>query len=332
VSAGWTTITLAALSLGVALGALDTAPGSHAQAASHEPTKRASACAGARAPLPDALMLRLKSGAFPGGDHPDVAVHVPAGFDATRRPGLVVYFHGWQGCVGAALSADDVPCDDAALPRSGADLAHQIDAARVNAILVAIELRVDAPTGEPGQTAMPAGARDLLQELFADHLAGPLGCTVPIDALDRIVLVAHSGGYQALASVVARGDLPQVTEVDLLDALYGVPEVFLRWIADDVERFDPRQSAGLRFVDLYTCCGGTADRSLWMAGEVKSALARVGLEGAIRVDDRDGELDSPALASPVVFKRVPRPHGELPRAYMRALIEAAGFARIPSSL
>jgi len=314
----------------LALGPIDTSFSRRPEADLHDVRVVAAltACSGRRAPLPDAIMVSLHNGAFPETTHPDVAVHVPPGFDATRRPGLVLYFHGWQGCAAAALSEQDLPCDGAGPLRSASNLARQLDEAEVNAILVAIELRVDAPTGEPGRLAMPAGGRELLRELFAEHLADPLGCALPVDAFDRIVIVAHSGGYQAAASVISQGDLPQVTEVILLDALYGAKEVFARWIADDIARFDARVEARLRFVDLYTCCGGTSELSRSMEREVQEALAEAGLPEEVYADDGDGELDAAALARPVVFKRVPRPHGALPRAYVGRLLEASGFAHI----
>jgi len=76
------------------------------------------ACEGNRSPLPRSLLYPLAAGAFPGSGRPDVAVHVPPGFDATRRPGLIVYFHGWNGCVEAALADEDMPCSEGGEPRS----------------------------------------------------------------------------------------------------------------------------------------------------------------------------------------------------------------------
>ncbi len=294
------------------------------------PTAPATACEGARDALPEGLFYELRAGAFPGSSRPDVAVHVPPGFDATRRPGLVVYFHGWQGCVAAALSAGDEPCTDAGPPRPGTDLASAFDAAGVNALLVAVELRSDMPTGEPGKLAMPGGLRDLLRELFSEHLADPLGCALDVDALDRVVLVAHSGGYQAAASALALGDVARVTEVDLLDALYGADDLFSRWIEAQALRFDPRVSDPLRFVDLYTCCGGTTEPSRALARRLGSELSRAGLAEALSDDDVEAPVTASALAHGVVFKRVPGPHGDLPRAYFRELLQAAGFAHIES--
>jgi hypothetical protein len=250
-----------------------------------------------------------------------VAVHIPPGFDATRLPGVVVYFHGWNGCIAAALSSEDTPCSEGGAPRPAARLSAQLDEARANALLVAVELRADMSTGEPGELAASGGMRELLHELLEEHLAEPLGCMLDVDEIDRVLVIAHSGGYQAAASVLAFGDLPQITEVDLLDAFYGADDLFSAWALDAVERFDGSR----RFVDLYTSFGGTVDRSRTMARLLE---AEEGADTTVYDDDGDGDLDEAALALPVVLKRVPRGHPDLPRSYVRSLIRAAGFARI----
>ena len=267
------------------------------------------ACQGDRAPLPSSLFYELRAGAFPGSGRPDVAVHVPPGFDATQHPGLVLYFHGWNGCVAATLADDDLPCSEGGQPRPASGLATQMDDARVNALLVSVELRADAQTGEPGQLALPDDARELLRELFAEHLAEPLGCTLELDDLDRIVLVAHSGGYQAAASTLAYGGLPRVTEVVLLDALYGADDVFSSWL------IDPTPGQPRRLVDLYTCCG--------LPFEHSHALAR--LIGSETHDGDDADDLAGTLTHPVVFALVASPHEDIPRNYFRQTIASAGF-------
>jgi pimeloyl-ACP methyl ester carboxylesterase len=280
------------------------------------------ACEGNRGPLPNVLAFALRAGAFPGSGNPDVAVHVPRGFDATRRPGLVLYFHGWNGCVATALGEEDAPCIEGGDVRPASRLAAQIDEARVNALLVAVELSIDQTTGDPGQLAMPGDLRDLLRELFSEHLAETLGCTLDTEQLDRVVVVAHSGGYQAAADALRYGQVLQIGELDLLDALYGADDVFSEWARDAAATLDvPR-----RFVDLYTTGGGTLDRSRALA-----AIAR-GAAGAyadrVYDDDRNAELAEGNLARPVVFKRVKQGHSELPEAYLGVLLRAAGFAPV----
>jgi hypothetical protein len=287
-------------------------------------------CEGRRPALPHALFFELRSGAFPGSGHADVAVHVPPGFDATRLPGLVLYLHGWQGCAAASLSSDEGACEDAG--PAGVDLAAAVDAAGVNALFIAIETRFQLPTGEPGNLAMPGAGRDLLRELLGEHLGDALGCDVPLEAIDRIAVIAHSGGYQAEAGLLALGDLPNVTDVILLDALYGADDLFARWIENRARRFDPRAADAVRFVDLYTCCGGTADASRRLARRTREALERAQMRGAMLDDDSDDALDTAMLKRPIVFKRVPLPHAAVPGAEMRALVESAGFARIRAPL
>jgi hypothetical protein len=240
----------------------------------------------------------------------------------------VVYFHGWSGCAAAALSSDARPCAEGQEPMAGGGLAAKIDEAGANAIVVAVETRAGMATGEPGMLGMPGGLRALLRELFAEHLTEPLGCTLEVDGLDRVVLAAHSGGYQALAGALALGDVPRVTEVDLLDALYGGDDLFLAWLRSEAPRFELGVRGALRFVDLYSCCGGTAERSEALARRAGLWLKGAGLEGpATATADGAG----PLLAQGVVFARVPRAHSEIPGAYLGELVRAAGFApRTPS--
>jgi hypothetical protein len=317
-----------ALALAVALAVATTAdvrPGSRAAARVGRP-RAPSACEGARGPLPTVLEVHARAGAFPGSEAPDVAVHVPPGFDATRRPGLVLYLHGWRGCAGGALAEGDAPCVPGGVARAASNLAAQIDGAGVNAILAALELRADLPTGEPGALAVPGDLRALLHEILGGRLAPILGCAIEIEALDRVVVIAHSGGYQAAAAALRWGDVPEVREVVLLDALYGGGDVFATWIAEGAARLERGDGARRRFVDLYTCCGGTADASRALAARARAAM---GDRAAVTMadDDTDRDVDARDLAHDVVFKRVLRAHGDLPRAYVGAVVQAAGFAR-----
>jgi hypothetical protein len=293
------------------------------------------ACEGGRGELPETLEFTLQSSAFPGSGRPDVAVHIPRGFDATRRPGLLVYFHGWQGCVRATMSEDDVPCHDGGDRRPGSAIAAQVDRAGVNALAVAIELRAEMPTGEPGNLASPGAFRALLQELLADKLAPYLGCPIDVDGLDRIVLVAHSGCYRAAASVLALGDVPQIREVVLLDALYGAQDVFLGWMLDGVAEDGRSADAMRRFVDIYTCCAGTAEasqalaRAAWSGSPQATGSPGAGTMAAPPIVG-DGDPDpGPATSTPTWwFEQVARAHDVLPRTYVGLVAASAGFEKL----
>jgi hypothetical protein len=294
------------------------------------------ACEGGRGELPETLEFTLRRAAFPGSGLPDVAVHVPRGFDATRRPGLLVYFHGWQGCVRATMSEDDVPCHAGGERRPGSAIAAQIDRAGVNAIAVAIELQAEASTGEPGNLASPGAFRELLKELLADKLPPYLGCPIDVDGLDRIVLVAHSGGYRAAASVLAVGDVPQIREVVLLDALYGADDVFLTWMLDGASE-DARGAAAMRrFLDIYTCCAGTAEASQALARNAAIGMRQTArrttprpetMFTAMRRDD-DRDPGPATLSRSWWFEQVARAHDALPRTYVGLVAQSAGFAKL----
>jgi pimeloyl-ACP methyl ester carboxylesterase len=237
---------------------------------------------------------------------PAVGVHVPPGFDAGAEAGLVLYFHGWDGCVRVALGDDDAPCVEGGPDRTASSLAKQLDDAAVNAMLVAVELRPDVASGDPGRLAEPGRVRALLQELFVEHLALPLGRTLDVDALGPTVVVAHSGGYQAAAATLAVGGV-RIDHVVLLDALYG---------ADDV--FGSAAREGVRLIDLYTCCSGTDGRSRALAAMLAASGANG--NGAV-IDDGADDLDPTTLTHTVFFKRVPASHAMLPKLYARAIFD-----------
>lgn len=260
-------------------------------------------------PQAQTWLLDLRARAFDDVAGPTVAVHVPPGFDAGRGPAILLYFHGWNGCVRVALADDDAPCVEEGPDRTASSLASQLDASGVNAMLVAIELRPDAASGDPGRLAEPGRVRALLRELFVEHLALPLGRTLDVDALGPTMIVAHSGGYQAAAATLAMGDV-RIDDVVLLDALYGADDVFASAVR-----------GGVRFLDLYTCCGGTDGRSRALA----AALAGMRPGGAAIDDDGDLDLDSTTLTHTVFFKRVPAAHALLPQIYARVVFDRAAF-------
>lgn len=259
------------------------------------------------------LLLEDPSSAFPESGRPDLALHVPPGFDASRRPGLVVYFHGWNGCVAVAVGDDDAPCTEDGARRAPSRLASQLDAAHVNAMLLALETRADMPTGEVGDLARPGVVRQLLSSVLRDRLGNVIGASLDVDSFARIVVMAHSGGYQGVATTLRFGELPRVDEVVLLDAFYG---------ADDV-LFGALRDPHVRFVDLYTYSGGTLERST-RAAEVARASGR-----DVFVRD-DGSLDSTSFHREIVVARVPDEvrHGDLPRVFAREIF-ASAFDLLP---
>ncbi len=321
-------------------GAVDASPDradAATDARADAATDRADASADARVDAaPDAgprvyervYFYQMPTAAFPAQTGPSVAVHVPPGFDPTPPLAVQVYFHGWSNCVANVVGPTNTPCTPGGTARRASDLITQFDAARVNALLVVPELRVDAMTGDPGAFARTGAFRAFLQELLAVRLAPVLG---PHDLTDvgRLHVMAHSGGYLATAAVVRAGGITALREVVLLDALYGETTTFDGWVRGNVARFTPPATTGFRFVDVYTASGGTMANARAMAGRAATWLRTAGLTASLLDDDTVTMLAPDDYAHPVIFKRSALSHDDTTRYYPRRLFAASGFAPLP---
>ena len=178
---------------------------------------------------------------------PRVLLHIPTGFDITRPAVMVVFFHGHNATLQRdVMRRQQVPA--------------QISASGINAVLVAPQFAVDAPTSNPGRFA-EAGAFSRFADEAAKQLADLMGepATARKFAAMPVVIVAYSGGYYPAAMVLSRGGLRnRVRGLVLLDALYGEVDRFASWISS--------RNAGF-FVSAYT---GSTRR---LNGELERALA-----------------------------------------------------------
>ncbi len=179
------------------------------------------------------LRLRLHNGLFP---HPDRAVGytydnkfysadehyrdstavviIPEGFhEVDGKVDLVVHFHGWNNDAVQAMGDFHIP--------------QQLNASGKNAIFVIAQGPYQAPDSFGGKMEDPGGFT-----AFVNEILGKLKKINRIqDAVPgRIILSAHSGGYRALAKVLANGDLAShIRELFLFDAFYGLQENYLRF-------------------------------------------------------------------------------------------------------
>jgi hypothetical protein len=175
-------------------------------------------------------LIEFETAPFPyeGRSYSDarVLLHVPPGFDPGRPGVMIVFFHGH----GATLARD-------VLERQ--QVAAQVSASGVNAVLVAPQLAVDARDSSPGKLSEPGAFKRFVGEA-AGRLADLYGDRRAEQALVRmpIVIVAYSGGYLSAAMSLERGGLKgQVRGVVLLDGLYGELDKFADWIAGNRSAF-----------------------------------------------------------------------------------------------
>ena len=164
------------------------------------------------------LLLSLPDQPFPDSGMPGALVHTPAGLPGDGPLDLVVYVRGWGSCVAVVAGDAPGPCVPGGRMHQPSGIVAQFDAVGAPGVLLLPELRVETDSGDPGQLASAAHLRGFV--------AGALAA-VDVDParIGRAYLLAHSGGYAAVAAMLRTGVLP-VAGVGLLDALYGEVAAF----------------------------------------------------------------------------------------------------------
>lgn len=159
-------------------------------------------------------------------------LHIPKGFDLERPAAMVVFFHGH----GATLQRDVAKRQQ---------LPGQINRSRMNAVLVAPQLAVDARDSSAGNLWREGGMRRFLDETAAKlaEIHGAPGAKKKFTRMP-VIIVGYSGGYHPAAMAIANGGIEdRLKGVVLLDGLYGNIDTFANWIARDNGGF---------FVSAYT--------------------------------------------------------------------------------
>ena len=150
-----------------------------------------------------------------------VLVAASPNFDPKAPGVIVVYFHGNN----ATLERDVVGRQQT--PR-------QVAASRLNAVLVAPQLAVDARDSSAGNFWRDGGFAAFLDEAEAKIAHFYPSASRGDFARMPVVIVAYSGGYLPAAYSLAHGGArDRVKGVVLLDALYGEPDKFARWIEQE---------------------------------------------------------------------------------------------------
>ncbi len=260
--------------------------------------------------------IRVLHAPFPA--HPDVIVHASGSFDPHRPLRVVVFLHGWFGCVEVIAGGTDAPCTEGGPVRFAMDVQAQFDRAAVDALLVIPQLAFDVANSSPGRLGESGGLRDLLGDVLADpavarHLDH--GGDAAVGRITRVVLVAHSGAYVPAAFALAQGGI-DVQEVHMLDALYHPRPELERWFrahATDFATGHPPR----RLTFVYTDREGT--------GPVTHATVDA-LETPATPWRRHRALTPPPddlLAAPLFVLRTAVVHEAVPRAFLAPILEAS---------
>jgi hypothetical protein len=164
-----------------------------------------------------------------------VAMFIPKNFRPHRKIDFVVHFHGWGNNVTNALRKYQLP--------------EQFAASGKNAILIVPQGPLNASDSFGGKLEDPDGFKRFIDEALETLRADGV---IDKGEAGRIILSGHSGGYEVISAILARGGMTaNVREVWLFDALYAKTERFVLW-------FDHHPG---RFIDLYTEHGGTKEET-----------------------------------------------------------------------
>ncbi len=262
--------------------------------------------------------LQIAHGAFAAiGEHPNVIVQVPDGFEPTARIDVVVHIHGFSNCITNALGDTDTPCTDGGAARSAYQLATQLAVSGANALLILPEVQYDLASGDPGALGTTDGFAMLLDDTLA-AIPPPLG---PLDRarIGNVIVTTHSGGYTAASAMVTIGGVP-ANELWLFDSLYGEETRFDAYVKSDLASLI---APTRRFANIYTDGGGTLANSQAMA-----TRAAGWVDPAVLIDDRTtATWDDPTYDHGLLFKHSALTHDGVPRYYFEHLLATSPTLR-----
>ena len=174
-----------------------------------------------------------------------IAIFVPKGFRPTSSVDFVVHFHGWRHHIETTLSEYQ--------------LIEQFVQSGRNAILIVPQGPHDVPDSFGGKFEDENGFQRFMNEVMGTLRARGV---IQQGTIGNIILSGHSGGYQVISSIVARGGLSaNVKEVWLFDALYARTDKFMDWFKQYPQR---------RWIDIYTLHGGTKGETEKLIASVKT--------------------------------------------------------------
>jgi hypothetical protein len=244
-------------------------------------------------------------------------VHVPVGFDAARPWGVVVFLHGWSGCVRRLVESGRVPCVPGGRAAMAFGLAREHDRASTNTILVVPQLPYLERNGRPGRFADDGVFRAFLEASLRALASAPDAPALSLDRARSITLVAHSAGYESTLAILDRGGIDPLAEhVVLFDALYAGADRFAEWT---------RARDTRRIVSLFTGERSTYEESQRLA----RALAPVLGEPEVAVEPAD--LPAALASKRVVIARSPHPHGAIPSRELTEVLSALPLPRRSST-
>ncbi|MBI2391412.1 MAG: hypothetical protein HYV09_17615 [Deltaproteobacteria bacterium] len=252
---------------------------------------------------------------------PNLWAHIPCAYRADRPLRLAFVFHGHANCLESLVGDAGVRCRPGDAPRIAHDVAAQVDRSGTGAIVLVPQLAYDERHGDPGVLDSGPALEKLAREALEGPLSPALGARRLAD-VERVAMIAISGGYQALHAVLgAFGD--RTREVFLLDAYYAEHGPVDAWVDKHVADFARGGARPRRLGVIYSGLDSTRPLTQAFAARVAAAMQKDGLATSMLHRDvpRDPTVDE--LATPVAFLFSDKDHDDIPRTDLAKVL--AGF-------
>lgn len=164
--------------------------------------------------------------------------------------------------------------------------------------------------------------RAYLSELLGKHMPPYIGA-FSVDAVDRVRIFSHSGGYYTIGAMATVGGMGAVVkELELLDSLYANFDEFDTFVQDNLCSFGLGVS-DYRFSSVYSADGGTYSNNQAMAtraqGWVNSANCSTPI--TMMYDNSDNDLTVKDVNTfSLIFKYTTLEHNAIPRTMFHDLL------------
>jgi hypothetical protein len=269
-------------------------------------------------PRGKAFTFRVRTNTDPGEGKPNAWVYVPSAFDRqTDKLRIALIFHGWQNCLDSYVKPGGGHCRIGR--RTGYDVPGQTEKSGTKAIVVIPQLAYEKKSSDPGPLGEPGGLRAFLRELVEEWLEPVLG-RYRYEDIERVALLASSGGWQALNPALLYGGVDAVKDVYMLDAFYK-DEPLTEYFLDRLPRF---QDGSLRFGLVYcTHIGLSSLASKTFGKRLSTALAERGVRARFRDDGPEAELAE--LEAPFAVLPTHHGHDDMVNQYLWRFLRASGL-------
>ena len=230
---------------------------------------------------------------------PQVIVQRPSA--AAREVDIVLYLHGYDGCIEVLAASSPAPCRAGEVPREGWDLLRAHREGHTATWFVLVQLAFSSRSGRPGAFAREGQVARFLDEVLA-RVAEARDEDAP--SFRSVTLAAHSAAFETSLAVVRQGGLgARLQTVLLLDAMYSGGPAFLHWAAEDPSH---------TLIALATPAGTPARRAEALRSSTRHLRARV-LTG-------DAEQLARVQRGSIAFLTIRGPHREVPGRYLPTLL------------